>query len=254
MQPDTVKVFGIQIDNCSIQEAAESVLNNAEQGIRESIYFLNAHCVNTAAQDASYLKALKNGRVFGDGAGVTIAAKIAGFRLKENTNGTDLFPVLCELAAKRDLPIALIGGKRDIVTRCAENITKQFKGLTIACALHGFFDQDQESEIIQQINDSGAKIVLIGRGVPLQETWIHQVRDQLEAPQVMAVGGLFDFYSGHRKRAPLFLRKSGLEWLFRLSQEPTRLFSRYIVGNPLFLAKVVKLRLQGQSALRNQLK
>ncbi|MCX7285029.1 MAG: WecB/TagA/CpsF family glycosyltransferase, partial [Novosphingobium sp.] len=117
----------------------------------------------------------------------------------------------------------------------ASTMTRANPGLRIAGTRHGFWSPEEEDRMIAEINASGAAIVMVGLGVPLQEKWIARVRDRLNARVVMGVGGLFDYYSGAIPRAPLVFRKVGCEWVWRLMQEPRRLFARYILGNPLFL-------------------
>lgn len=252
--PATVNIFGFRVKNTSLRGAAEAILDRSEKGLRENIFFVNAHCVNIAAKNPAYRKILSRADcVFADGVGIALASIVAGQALRDNINGTDLFPVLCDIAAQRKIPIALLGARPDIVQRCADRMTSRYPGLNIVCALDGYFGPEKDDEVIAKINASGAKVLLVARGVPIQETWIDQLGHRIEVPQVMAVGGLFDFYSGHVRRAPLVMRRLGLEWLVRLAQEPRRLFRRYVIGNPVFLYRTFRLRIQGRSNLRNRL-
>ena len=102
----------------------------------------------------------------------------------------------------------------------------------------GYFTEQQESSIIEMINHSGAAILLVGFGVPKQELWLALNREQLNPSVCMGIGGLFDYYSGRIPRAPVWMREIGLEWSWRLMQEPSRMWKRYIIGNPLFLYRV----------------
>ncbi|HNW79296.1 MAG TPA: WecB/TagA/CpsF family glycosyltransferase, partial [Candidatus Competibacteraceae bacterium] len=113
-------------------------------------------------------------------------------------------------------------------------------GLVIAGTQHGYFSPAEEGEIIARINASGAGVLLVAFGVPRQELWLAEHHEVLLPPVRMGVGGLFDFYSGRIPRAPLWLREIGLEWVWRLIQEPGRMWRRYILGNPLFLYRVWK--------------
>lgn len=254
MSPASIDIFGFRVNNISLREAAESILDRAASGTRENVYFVNAHCVNTAAKNLNYGKILSRAdRIFADGVGLAIATRIAGVSLKDNINGTDLFPVLCEIAAEKQVPIAFLGASQRVVERCASRMETAYPGLNIVCALDGYFEDSDNDEVIDKINRSGAKLLLVAMGVPRQEIWIDKFGDRLNVPQVMAVGGLFDFYSGKVMRAPLFMRKAGLEWLVRLVQEPRRLFKRYVFGNPAFLFRTFRLRMQGRSFLRKKL-
>jgi N-acetylglucosaminyldiphosphoundecaprenol N-acetyl-beta-D-mannosaminyltransferase len=115
--------------------------------------------------------------------------------------------------------------------------------VTIAGTHHGYFNHATESEgIVDLVNRSSADILLVAFGVPLQEKWIAANHSRLQTSVCMGVGGLFDFYSGNTRRAPRWLRELGLEWVYRILQEPGRMWQRYVVGNPLFLYRVLVWR------------
>ncbi len=249
------QVFGIPIWNQSLEAATQETVDVAARGERRSIYFVNAHCVNVAARNPDYYAVLKSGgRVYADGSGLAIASFLCGDPLHDNVNGTDMFPLLCEAAAARGIPIALLGAAPGVASTCAANMKTRFPGLDVAFVEDGYFDRSREGELIDRLNRSGAKILLVAFGVPLQELWIHHHANQIQVPVLLAVGGLFDFYSGLRRRAPWILRKTGMEWTFRLMQEPKRLFGRYIFGNPEFLLRAAWLRFKGKDRLAFYLK
>ena len=250
----TISLFGLSIQNVSLDAATRSVVDDAEAGRQRRVFFLNTHCVNVAVKHGDYLRALQAaGPLYADGSGLALASRLAGSPLIDNVNGTDMFPLLCAQAARRGLPIALLGAEPGIVDRCAAAMQARCPGLNVAWRHHGFFTRAEEPKLIKDLNASGARVVLVAMGVPAQELWLTRCGPQLTIPVQMAVGGLFDFYSGRRKRAPAILRRTGLEWTFRLAQEPRRLFRRYILGNPVFLVRAVRLRIGGKEALRNGL-
>ena len=238
-----INIFGFCFHDTTLNEAAETLLSCARNGQRLRGYFVNAHCINVAARNKDYHAILGNSQLlYADGIGMAIAARICGSRLKNNINGTDLFPLLCEAAARMDVPIALIGGAPGIADTCATRMKDRYPGLRVVWTHHGYSSQQDNADIIQAINKSGARLLLAGMGVPLQELWIDKNALGIEAPVVIGVGALFDFYSGSVKRAPLFIRKARMEWLFRLLIEPRRMFTRYIIGNPVFLIRALKWR------------
>jgi N-acetylglucosaminyldiphosphoundecaprenol N-acetyl-beta-D-mannosaminyltransferase len=110
--------------------------------------------------------------------------------------------------------------------------------LRVAGTHHGYFNAEDEDHLIQAINASGAKILIVAFGAPRQELWLNRHHGELQIPVRVGVGGLLDFYSGRMPRAPQWMREIGLEWAFRLSREPGRLWRRYVIGNPLFLYRV----------------
>ena len=240
-----IRLFGLEIADTSLAGAASWIVQRAAHGIVTDVAFLNAHCVNVAYRSAAYRAAVAGmSRVFADGAGVRIAARVAGTDLKDNVNGTDLFPVLCREAARAGQGIYLLGARDGIAASAAANMQAQMPGLIVSGTHHGYISAAvDEQRVIDEINASGASILLVAFGVPHQELWMARNRSRLKVSVVLGVGGLFDYYSGRLARAPLPLRKAGLEWAWRLALEPRRLANRYLVGNAVFLARLAWLRL-----------
>lgn len=233
-------LFNLPLIQATRSEAAYSIVDMAVSGEAITIQFINAHCVNLALRDESYRRALDHAdMLLPDGSGIAIAARLAGEGLGENLNGTDLFPEICRHSARRGQAIYLLGGKPGIAAGAAGAMQQAFPQLRIAGTRHGFWTAAEEDALIEEINGSGAAIVMVGLGVPLQEKWIARVRHRLTARVVMGVGGLFDYYSGAIPRAPLPIRKVGCEWAWRLLQEPRRLFARYVIGNPQFMVSAL---------------
>lgn len=230
------RLFGLDLVNGSLANAADSIVAMAEGRVPMTIQFINAHCINTLQRDAGYRAALAQADyLLPDGSGMAIAARLAGEPMGDNLNGTDLFPEICRRAAQRGQSIFLLGGKPGIAEAAAATMQAAYPGLSFAGTRDGYWSAAEENRLINEINASGAAIVMVGLGVPLQEKWIARVRNRLTARVVLGVGGLFDYYSGAVQRAPLAVRKLGCEWAWRLLLEPRRLFMRYVVGNPLFL-------------------
>lgn len=246
-----IPLFGLKIEDTTLTDASANIVNDASSGERRKIYFVNAHCINIAAVDIDYLAALQDGAtLFADGSGMRLAARLAGFSLKDNVNGTDLFPVICHDAAAAGVKLALLGARPGIAERCAKNMKVQFPKLDVTWVHDGYFKQDTEDNIIDAINRSGAEILFVAMGVPMQELWIARHANKLSVPVLLGVGALFDFYSGTMPRAPHWMRRLGLEWLFRYVMEPRRMFVRYIVGNPVFIIRALWRRLKGQKTIR----
>lgn len=237
---DRVELFGLELHDSTILEAAEWIVLQARCQMTTTVGFINAHCVNVLHRSTSYSNALsKFDRLFADGSGMRMAAKTFGFELQDNVNGTDLFPVLCQRAAAENVSLYLLGGSDRVASVCGKRMVRAVKDLNIAGTHPGFFeDNAHEDRIIAEINESGAGILLVGLGVPLQEEWVARNRHRIKTPTVLAVGGLFDYYSGRIKRAPLVVRQVGFEWAWRLLLEPRRLAKRYILGNAEFLARL----------------
>jgi N-acetylglucosaminyldiphosphoundecaprenol N-acetyl-beta-D-mannosaminyltransferase len=162
-------------------------------------------------------------------------------------NGTDLFPRLCAAAARADVPIALLGARPGVAAMCAQRMQERLPGLRVVWTAHGYLTAGEEALHLQHLNASGARILLVAKGVPMQEHWIARNGDRIEAPVLLGVGALLDFYSGTVPRAPRLVRQLKAEWVFRLLQEPRRLARRYLLGNPAFIARILRWRASGRS-------
>jgi exopolysaccharide biosynthesis WecB/TagA/CpsF family protein len=247
---NTVRFLGMEFRNLTLREASCQLIEAAMSGTHCRGYFVNAHCFNVAARDVEYREILARADVlFADGIGMELAARLWDVRLRDNVNGTDLFPLLCEDAARLGIPMALVGGRPGIAAQCAMRMRAIYPGLDVVLTRHGYHAQDEEADLIEDLNRSGARIVLVAKGVPLQERWIDHYASRISAPVLLGVGALFDFYSGSIPRAPLLWRRAHLEWLFRLLIEPGRMFSRYVIGNPLFVVRALGCRLRERGAL-----
>lgn len=237
----TISLFGLPLVDASQQDAVRALLDGAR---KSTAAFVNAHAANVAHTDAAFRWALERAdMLLPDGSGIALAAALRGRRFTANLNGTDLFPVLCAEAAARGLSIYFLGSRRGVAAEAAAHAASTYPGLTIAGARDGYFDTAQNDGVIEAINASGADIVLVALGVPLQDVWIARHRHKLDASLVMGVGAQFDFWSGRVRRAPTWMRRTGTEWLHRLALEPRRLARRYLLGNATFMLRAVKDRL-----------
>ncbi|EGD59087.1 WecB/TagA/CpsF family glycosyl transferase [Novosphingobium nitrogenifigens DSM 19370] len=234
----TTRLFGFNLVRSTRPNMADLLVNAARDGQRLHVNFLNAHCVNLAANDDHYRAILQDSdMLLPDGSGLALAARMARQPMGDNLNGTDLFPDLCERASVLGVSIYLIGGQPGIAEAAARTMQAKYPALRIAGYRDGFFSPDQTDAVVDAINASGAGMVFVGMGVPLQEKWIARNSARLHAPVLLGVGGLFDYYSGRIPRAPMAFRAVGCEWVWRLMMEPRRLARRYILGNLLFMAR-----------------
>ena len=230
----TLKLFRHEILDCHQGEAIRRIFDQDKQ----TVAFLNAHCINVAAVDPIYRWALsKATTLLPDGSGMQLAAKLEQSSFTENLNGTDLFPAIISAAAERKMKVFFFGSRTGVAEKAAAAAVALNSNLEIAGTRDGFFSARDESQIIDNINASRADVLLVGLGVPLQDIWIARNRHRLNAKIVFGVGAQFDFWSGTISRAPTFLRRVGMEWIWRLAIEPRRMFSRYVVGNPVFIGR-----------------
>jgi len=237
--PRSINFFRIEIRNTVMDEALDWAIERARGGSPSLLAFVNPDCLNIAFNNSEYRHVLKNAqRVLPDGVGIHLGCRVMGTRLAANLNGTDFFPRLCERAAREKMSIYLLGARPGVAARAARVAEKQYPGLKIAGTMHGYFYDYKTPDVIKKINHSGADILLVAMGAPRQELWLARNAAALKPPLRLGVGGLFDFYSGQIRRAPAWVRELGMEWAWRLCMEPRRLWRRYVIGNPLFLARV----------------
>lgn len=240
------RFYHLQLNNLNTGEALDFCRQCFSKSSPASIYFVNAHCFNISTVDPEYQRALHEcDLLLNDGSGIKLASKLINVKLKENMNGTDFIPKLLALAATEDKRVYLLGAKAGIANEAKVNLERAFEGLDICGTSSGYFTAEEEPEIIERINASGAEIVVVGMGVPLQEKWIARNKEKFTHAKIIVAGGaIIDFSAGRVKRAPPFIRAMGLEWLFRFAQEPRRLFRRYLIGNWKFLQHVTAMRLR----------
>ncbi len=239
-----VCVGDVFFDNIDMTQAIDQLSRMIDGNTTQQVSFVNPACVNIAAHDRGYRRILaRTAMVLPDGIGIKIAADIMGLPLKQNVNGTDLFPRLCDMLARRGASLYLLGGQPGVVERVAQEVQAQWPTLRIAGYRDGFFGVAHEGEVAAEVRASGADVLLVARGVPLQDIFIDRQLHQLGVKVAIGVGGLFDFVSGRISRAPNWMRDTGLEWVYRLMQEPGRMWQRYLVGNFTFLGRIMLQRL-----------
>ncbi len=239
-----IKLFDIEIDNVTLEQAVEAIVARLDGDEPTQVSFVNADCVNIACRSPEYLNALQQSElVFADGIGVRMAGNVLGQPVRDNVNGTDIFPRLAAALQGTGKRIYLLGGRPGVAEGVARWLAKNYPGVALAGWRHGYFSSEDEAKVIEDIRRSGADLVLVALGAPRQELWIRRFRSKLGAKVVIGVGGLLDFFSGRIPRAPRWIRRLGMEWCYRLCQEPQRLWRRYLVGNVVFLVRLAKLRL-----------
>lgn len=238
-----VQLGDVAFDNVDMNEALQRIGEMLDGAQAQQVSFVNPDCVNIAASHRGYRRVLARAAlVLPDGIGTKIGSDLLGTPLKQNVNGTDLFPRLCQLLQARGASVFLLGGQAGVAEHVAAQIGQRWPGLRVAGLRHGFFSVAEEGDVAAQVRASGADLLLVARGAPAQDLFVDRYLPQLGVKVAMGVGGLFDFVSGRISRAPLWMRESGLEWTWRLLQEPGRMWRRYLVGNFTFLSRMVLQR------------
>jgi N-acetylglucosaminyldiphosphoundecaprenol N-acetyl-beta-D-mannosaminyltransferase len=238
---ESLSIVDVAVHNVTREEAVQAIVDHVRRGAAPAhVSFINAHCINVACRDAEYRSIIGRSMLaLPDGVGMRMAARITGQELRANVNGTDLFPMLCAALQEASASVYLLGAAPEVVERVRVRLAEEYPRLRVVGTQHGFFESSDEDRIVRGVAESKADVLLAAMGVPLQEKWLARNLERLGVRVAMGVGGLFDFYSRQIPRAPKWMRRHGMEWLYRLYQEPRRLWRRYVVGNPVFLMRVV---------------
>lgn len=244
MERNTVDILGIPVDNVTMEEALAKLEGYLESSAVNTIYTPNAEILMEAQRDPSLGNILKNADLLvADGAGVVLASKILGCPVAEKVSGIDLVKRSFPLAAADGKSYFLFGSKPGIAEAARERILEMYPDVKVAGCRNGYFKDEDTDSIIEQINSSNADILLVALGAPRQEKWIHQNKSRLRVKVCMGVGGTLDVLAGHVKLAPEFMRKAGLEWLYRLYREPWRY--KRMMDLPRFTLLAFKTRIFG---------
>lgn len=205
-----------------------------------AVGYLNAHTVNLALRRGGELGPMlrRMDMLYPDGMSVVRAARRRGLDVSERVSAADFFLRFCWAAAARGRTIALVGGTPEVVAGCSAFLSGQVPALRIVLARDGFLKPREESSLAEELRRLRPAITLLGMGSPRQERLALFLRDTVGLPTVWCVGALFEYHApGHRPHAPLWMRRAGMEWAFRLWQEPRRLARRYLLGNAEFLLR-----------------
>jgi N-acetylglucosaminyldiphosphoundecaprenol N-acetyl-beta-D-mannosaminyltransferase len=227
----------------TMSDALEWIVARCRGESPSHLCFVNADCANLACRNPEYREVLNRGDlVLADGIGMKLAGKLLGSEIRQNVNGTDMFPRMCESLAGTGLGIYLLGARPGVAAAVAEWVGSHYPATEVSGFRDGYFKPEEEPEVIRGIAASGASVLLVAFGAPRQDVWIRRNLQATGVKVAMGVGGLFDFYSGRIPRAPVWMREIGAEWLYRFIQEPRRMWRRYFVGNAVFLWRVARRR------------
>ncbi|HTR81104.1 MAG TPA: WecB/TagA/CpsF family glycosyltransferase [Bacteroidota bacterium] len=232
-------LLGTRVDNIDGDLARRIVtyyVERPEPASARKIFFTNAHSICTAQRNKLLRLSINAADlVLPDGSGVKIGGLVTGNRILENLNGTDFTPQILSIAEKKGWSVYLLGGAAAVIKKCVRQVRAAYPRLHIAGFHQGYFRPGDKEEIIRGINEAQPDILLVALGTPLQELWLTSYAYRLNVKVCLAVGGLFDFLSLSRKRAPQWMRSLGIEWLFRFVQDPSTKWNRVFLEIPMFL-------------------
>jgi N-acetylglucosaminyldiphosphoundecaprenol N-acetyl-beta-D-mannosaminyltransferase len=231
------RCLGHLFDAISLEDAAETCIGWARQGASPRIVFpVNAAIVVAMRRDVELRLACDAADLrIADGKPILWAARLVGEELPERVTGIDLMERLVRSAAEESLSVFFLGAKPAVVEAVVRRYRERYPKLVIAGYHHGYFDQAETRALRDLIRECAPAILFIGMPTPFKEVWAERYRDELGVPVILGVGGSFDVIAGVIRRAPGWMQRAGLEWLWRLLCEPRRLWRRYVIGNAQFL-------------------
>jgi N-acetylglucosaminyldiphosphoundecaprenol N-acetyl-beta-D-mannosaminyltransferase len=240
------RVVGLRVDATDYAHATAAVLDQAGSGGGVTCV-ATVHMVMEAQDDPDYRRLVNRADlVTPDGVPLVWMLRALGVRGASRVYGPDLMPRVCAAAAARGVPVGLLGGDEAVLETLSARLCRDHPGLRIDFVHAPPFrpvTSEEDADLVEAILDSGARILFVGLGCPKQERWMDAHRERLDCAMV-GVGAAFDFLAGRKAQAPRWMQRAGLEWLFRLAHEPRRLWRRYALHNPRFVARAL-LQLAG---------
>lgn len=231
-----IKFLNTEVDNLTMDEAIERIDELIQNGRPAYVVTPNVDHIVKLENDDEFKKVYEEADlILTDGMPLIWISKLQEKKIKEKVSGSDLFPKVCELAARKSYKVFLLGAAEGVAVEAAENLTEKYNGLNIVGTYspsYGFEKNEEEiNKIIKMINDVKPDILAVGLGAPKQEKFIHKYKDRFNVPISLAIGASIDFEAGNINRAPEWMQNYGLEWFYRFLKEPKRMFKRYFIDD-----------------------
>jgi len=228
---EEINIFNIKINPLRRPDFLSIIEKGIKSGRQIAQFGVNSATINDIVRNEEFRYTINNADlVHIDGMSVVWALRSFGYTVPERVATPDLADDILAMADRQGLSIFLFGAKESTLSLCQQNIEKKFPNLIISGSRNGYYKPEEEKEIFDLINKARPDILLLGMSSPKKELFFESYRHKLEARYILGVGGYFDIMSGLIRRAPRWMQDTGLEWLFRLMQEPRRLWKRYLIG------------------------
>lgn len=241
-----ISLFGCQIDNLTLNEAVQRVESFIEQGGTHRYFAVNIHKIVTCRRSPEMQRIARHSDlVTADGQPVVWASQWFGRPLKSRVNGTDLMECLVDLAARRQYGVYLLGARDEVLQAMLEQYRERFPGLRVVGSRNGYWSDAEENSVVCAIRKAHPDILFVGISSPRKELFMDRNLTQMQVPFAMGVGGSFDVAAGVTQRAPLWMQRAGLEWFWRVLQEPRRMWKRYLLDGIQFGFIVIRAMLSG---------
>jgi N-acetylglucosaminyldiphosphoundecaprenol N-acetyl-beta-D-mannosaminyltransferase len=243
-RPQAVEILGVRVHALDAAGLLGRAVGWAAGREPKQILYVNAHCLNLACADPEYRAVLNRADlVYTDGISVVWAGRLLDGARMQKITGADWIEALCARAQECGLRLYILAGRPGIARRAAERLQDRWPALQIAGASDGYFEGLDEAAALADIRRARPHILFVGLGSPRQEKWLAAHRHELEVPVCWAVGALFDYVAGMEPRAPRWMSALALEWLWRLQIDPLGKWRRYLIGNPLFVLRLLRQKL-----------
>ncbi|MBV7299599.1 WecB/TagA/CpsF family glycosyltransferase [Enterovibrio paralichthyis] len=237
---DRIELLGSPMHVSTMEETVSFIEEKVSKGEFLQHVVVNVAKIVNMRKDKALAESVKSCDVINiDGMGVVFGARFLGYNVPDRVAGVDLFHELLKMSAKRDFPVFLLGGTKDVVIKTHDKVLELYPNLTIAGFNDGYF-WDNEEVVVDKIRNSGAKLLFVAITSPKKENFINKWKEELGVDFVMGVGGTFDVVAGKVNRAPVWMQKTGLEWFYRVIQEPRRMWKRYLVTNTKFAYLLIR--------------
>jgi N-acetylglucosaminyldiphosphoundecaprenol N-acetyl-beta-D-mannosaminyltransferase len=234
-----VTLFGITVDNLTMEETVDRIETLiGDGGIHQHVVINVDKIVKMDSNPSLRAAVLDCDMINADGQPIIWVSRIVQAALNERVTGIDLFDVLIARCADRGLKPYLVGSRQEVVSKTVDVLKRKYPKLQLAGWRNGYWSPEEEAGVIQEIKNARPDVLCVAVGSPKQELFLRKWKKELQVPFVMGVGGSFDVTAGVLKRAPRWMQDSGMEWLFRLAQEPRRLWRRYLIEDMAFFRLV----------------
>jgi len=235
----SVRVLDISVERCSEDELLAHIQQSIESKEGNLFTYVNVHVANLYQTDTCVLDYLLASKVrYCDGEGIRLAARLLGKKIPERIALTHWIWELTKWCSEKKYSVFLLGGKKETMDIAENRLREKVPGLTVA-GHHGYFALSENERILDEINTAQPDVLFVGLGLPRQAEWIMENRKRVRVGAILPCGMMIEYLAGGASVAPRWMQRAGTEWLYRLVQEPARLWSRYLIGNPLFMGRVL---------------
>jgi N-acetylglucosaminyldiphosphoundecaprenol N-acetyl-beta-D-mannosaminyltransferase len=240
------EILGIRVDCVNQTQLLQRAVEGVQQPGQMRITYVNAHCLNLARDDNDYRRLLNQfDLVYSDGIGVVWAGRFLNQSHYYKVTGRAWIEQFCYQCSTENISLYLLGGKPGVAEMAKEHLVRRYPNLQVLGACDGYFHAKSEDKLIDELVINRPDVLLVGMGVPLQEKWIETHATMIPVKVCWAVGALLDYAAGIEPPVPMWMEKLALEWMWRMMVDPKHKWRRYLIGNPLFIIRVLKEKFRG---------